>query len=151
MKKKKKILIISLIIIALIAFTVYEAYIYFKAFESVNAGAVIKGSKTLSINLNSKRRYVFIELKADASLSGKSVKYYIINPSGTILDKGEFSKDSSLNISRRYSGIKGTWHIKFEAPDADETIEYNYLFASANRKNAISYYQNENIHFQPVP
>lgn len=139
MKKKLLIFIILFIIAVVGANQAYKAYMNYKfpPCESSNGFEAVKVSKSLSNNFITKYKYVFIKLKADAAPAGNPVKYYIVNPDGTILDKGEFDKDNHLEIDKKFPGDKGTWQIKFECSDPQEIISCNYVLASADTERAV--------------
>lgn len=139
MKKKLLIFIILFIITAVVVNLGYKAYLKYKhpPCEAMTGFKSIKGGKPLSNNFINKFKYVFVKLEADAMPSGKPVKYYIVNPDGTVLDNGEFDKDSHLKIDKKFPGAKGTWQIKFEAADSGEVISCTYVFASADVESAV--------------
>lgn len=138
MKKKFLILALLLIIIAVSAYPAYRLYLYIKypPCTSQNGFEALKGGKPFVFSFGTKYKYVFIQLEADASPAGKTVKYYIVNPDGAILDKGQFDKDDHLKIDKKYPGAKGDWKIKFDVSDPNEVIQCHYTVASAGSVRA---------------
>lgn len=138
MRKKFLICIILLIIVAVSAYPAYRLYLYIKypPCASQNGFNTLKGGKPFVFNFSTKYKYVFIQLEADAAPAEKPVKYYIVNPAGTILDKGQFDKDGHLKIDKKYPGAKGDWQIKFDVSDSNEVIQCHYTFASADSVRA---------------
>ena len=49
--------------------------------------------------------------------------------------QGEFDKDNSLKLDKKYPGYKGTQHIEFENISEGEKLGYAYIFQFMNSGN----------------
>lgn len=131
-KKSLKVTIIAIMITA----ALIGMFCYFNLFDSLGGGGVLNNSNTITFDCPHNYRNLFLKLEVNGTNLSGTVNYYIRNPNGDIVDKGEISESiNNFKIDKKYKGEKGTWKIEFINLSGNEKITYKITEVATNRNS----------------